>query len=74
MSNPTQRGKYQLLQLGEGLNTWGVSGLNTGVFERMDEALHGVLEIALTSTSNTLTATNYVTNDIRFMQIKFNGN
>lgn len=74
MSNPTQRGKYQLLQLGEGLNTWGVSGLNTGVFERMDEALHGVLEIALTSTSYTLTATNYVTNDIRFKQIKFTGN
>ena len=74
MSTPTTRGKYKLLALGEGLNTWGISGLNQGVFERQDEALHGYREITLTGTTYALTATNYVENDIRFRQLKFTGN
>ena len=75
MSNPTTRGKYKLLQLGEGLNSWGLSsGLNGGVFERLDEAVHGVQEITLTSTSYTLTTTNYVENDIRYRILSFSGN
>ena len=74
MASPTTRGKYKKQALGEGLNTWGLaSGLN-GLFDVMDEALHGVNEITLTGTSYTLTSTNYTTNDIRFRQFKFTGN
>lgn len=74
MATPTTRGKYKKQALGEGLNTWGLaSGLN-GLFDVMDEALHGVNEITLTGTAYTLTSTNYTTNDIRFRQFKFTGN
>ncbi len=74
MASPTTRGKYKKQALGEGLNTWGLtSGLN-GLFDVMDEALHGVNEITLTGTAYTLTSTNYTTNDIRFRQFKFTGN
>ena len=74
MASPTTRGKYKKQALGEGLNTWGLaSGLN-GLFDVMDEALHGVNEITLTGTTYTLTSTNYTTNDIRFRQFKFTGN
>ena len=74
MASPTTRGKYKKQALGEGLNTWGLtSGLN-GLFDVMDEALHGVKEITLTGTAYTLTSTNYTTNDIRFRQFKFTGN
>ena len=59
MASPTTRGKYKKQALGEGLNTWGLaSGLN-GLFDVMDEALHGVNEIALSSTAYTLTSTLY---------------
>jgi hypothetical protein len=74
MASPTTRGKYKKQSLGEGLNTWGLtSGLN-GLFDVMDDALHGVKEIALVATSYTLTSTNYTSNDIRFRQFKFTGN
>ena len=73
-STATTRGKYRKQGLGDGLNTWGLnSGLN-GLFDVMDEAIHGVKEITLTGTSYSLTSTNYTSNDIRFRQFKFTGN
>ena len=73
-STATTRGKYRKQGLGDGLNTWGLnSGLN-GLFDVMDEAIHGVREITLTGTSYSLTSTNYTSNDIRFRQFKFTGN
>ena len=74
MASPTTRGKYKKQALGEGLNTWGLaSGLN-GLFDVMDEAVHGVNEITLGSVAYTLTSTNYASNDIRYRQLKFTGN
>ena len=74
MASPTTRGKYKKQALGEGLNTWGLaSGLN-GLFDVMDEAVHGVNEITLASVAYTLTSTNYASNDIRYRQLKFTGN
>ena len=74
MASPTTRGKYRKQALGEGLNTWGLaSGLN-GLFDVMDEAVHGVNEITLTGVAYTLTSTNYSSNDIRYRQLKFTGN
>ena len=74
MASPTTRGKYKKQALGEGLNTWGLtSGLN-GLFDVMDEAVHGVNEITLVSVAYTLTSTNYASNDIRYRQLKFTGN
>ncbi len=74
MASPTTRGKYRKQALGEGLNTLGLaSGLN-GLFDVMDEAVHGVNEITLTGVAYTLTSTNYSSNDIRYRQLKFTGN
>ena len=73
-STATTRGKYRKQGLGDGLNTWGLSSGLNGLFDVMDEAIHGVNEITLTGTSYTLSSTNYTSNDIRYRILKFTGN
>ena len=71
-STPTERGKYRKQGLGDSLNTWGLSNGLNGVFDVMDEALHGVETIAL-SANHTLTTTNYATNQSRQAVLRFTG-
>jgi UDP-3-O-[3-hydroxymyristoyl] glucosamine N-acyltransferase len=73
-STATTRGKYRKQGLGDGLNTWGLSSGLNGLFDVMDEAIHGVNEITLTGTAYTLSSTNYTSNDIRYRILKFSGN
>jgi hypothetical protein len=62
---PTTRGAYRKQGLGDRSAAWGLaSGLN-GVFDSLDEAVHGFNGVALATVNYTLTSTNYTTNEVR---------
>jgi hypothetical protein len=62
---PTTRGAYRKQGLGDRSAAWGLtSGLN-GVFDSMDEAIHGFNGVSLATVNYTLSSTNYTTNEVR---------
>jgi hypothetical protein len=62
---PTLRGAYRKQGLGDRSAAWGLaSGLN-GVFDSMDEAIHGFNGVSLATVNYTLSSTNYTTNEVR---------
>ena len=71
-STPTTRNRLELQATGEGLNTWG-SNLNTRCIALIDEAMDGITSIAISTTSVTLTSTNYATDQARKRVIVLTG-
>ena len=63
-SSATTRGGYRKQGLADNLNTWGLTSGVNGVFDIMDEGVHGVETISLTG-NKTLSSTNYTTNEAR---------
>jgi hypothetical protein len=62
---PTTRGAYRKQGLGDRSAAWGLaSGLN-GVFDSLDEAIHGFNGVSLATVNYTLSSTNYTTNEVR---------
>jgi hypothetical protein len=62
---PTTRGAYRKQGLGDRSAAWGLaSGLN-GVFDSLDEAIHGFNGVSLATVNYTLSSTSFTTNEVR---------
>jgi hypothetical protein len=69
-NTPTNRGGYQKQGTGDNTGSWGAE-LNAGGLDALDEGVHGVETIAATNGTNTLTSTNYVSNQSRNRVLRF---
>lgn len=71
-STPTTRLRIEKQALGENSALWGAPKLNA-CLDRIEESIAGVLSIAISSTTTTLTSTNYSADQARYGCLIFTG-
>jgi hypothetical protein len=62
---PTTRGAYRKQGLGDRSAAWGLSSGLNGVFDSLDEAIHGFNGVSLATVNYTLSSTSFTTNEVR---------